>query len=113
MHRIDVTKIEDAVLFGEFNVLGLWRSPKATVRATSNCVVKILTTSALRTCLTAFPDESLIFRDLVVKRIEKDACKEIPWTLDPEEQREELSREEVSLLLDKTILDCGGVPLWE
>ena len=98
MHQIEVTKIEDAVLFGEFNVLGLWRSPKATVRATSNCVVKILTTSALRSCLTAFPDESLIFRDLVEKRIEKDACKEIPWTVDPEEQREELSREEVSLL---------------
>lgn len=95
--NIEVTNIADAVLFGEFNVLGLWRSPKATVRATKYSVVKIITTAALRQCFAAFPDESLIFRELVERRIEKDASKDISWTLG-EELREELSREEVSLL---------------
>jgi hypothetical protein len=61
-------------------------------------VVKIITTAALRQCFAAFPDESLIFRELVERRIEKDASKDISWTLG-EELREELSREEVSLPL--------------
>lgn len=91
--NIEVGDLADAVLFGEFNVLGLWRAPKATVKATSQCIVKVITMEALQQCFATFPDDSGIFRQLVEDRIEKDASKRIPWTSQEEEASEELQQE--------------------
>ncbi|CAJ1363908.1 unnamed protein product [Effrenium voratum] len=86
---VEVSKIDDAVLFGEFNVLGLWRAPKATVRAVSRCVLKVLISEVLQQCFVAFPDESNVFRQLVEKRLRRDASKEVSWTVQKEEKPEE------------------------
>ena len=62
----------DALIFGEFTLLGLWpfpratRSerncgcfqPKASIVAKTNCLVQIIDATALSRCLDKYPDES-------------------------------------------------------
>lgn len=69
---LEVTDMKDAIIFGEFNVLGLWQAPKATVQAIMDCLFQVITPETLQEVFEEFPDESFVFRRLVEVRIEKE-----------------------------------------
>mmetsp|Transcript_70855 Transcript_70855/g.125132 ORF Transcript_70855/g.125132 Transcript_70855/m.125132 type:complete len:1335 (+) Transcript_70855:87-4091(+) len=92
-----VSTIKDAVIFGEFTVLGLWNAPKASIMAKTRCKVQIITADVLRRCLDLFPDESIIFRRLVEARMEGIATQEAKFRpVTPSSSEESFSSEEES-----------------
>lgn len=68
---IEVKEMPDALLFGEFTLLGLWPFPRASIVAKTNCLVQIIDASALSRCLDKYPEESFIFRELIEARLNK------------------------------------------
>ncbi|CAJ1399086.1 unnamed protein product, partial [Effrenium voratum] len=64
-------EMPDAMIFGEFTLLGLWPFPRATIAAETQCLVQVIQADALRRCLDKYPDESFIFRELVEARLNK------------------------------------------
>ncbi|CAJ1432215.1 unnamed protein product, partial [Effrenium voratum] len=68
---LTVAEMPDAMIFGEFTLLGLWPFPRATIAAETQCLVQVIQADALRRCLDKYPDESFIFRELVEARLNK------------------------------------------
>eukprot|EP00440_Ansanella_granifera_P006972 gb/GFBE01007554.1/.p1 GENE.gb/GFBE01007554.1/~~gb/GFBE01007554.1/.p1 ORF type:complete len:1418 (+),score=289.08 gb/GFBE01007554.1/:1-4254(+) len=91
---LDVSDMSDAVIFGEFNVLGIWRAPKATVAARSNCLFKRITPEILRECFNEFPDDSRVFRRLVERRLEDDLSRQATAKTVSESDSEEESEDD-------------------
>lgn len=77
---VSVTEMKDAVIFGEFVILGLWKAHKATIVATTQCRVNSFSAKTLRTCLEDFPDDSIILRGLVEARAAKQQKLEVAET---------------------------------
>lgn len=71
---LEVDDMKNAIILGEFNVLGLWKAPKATVQARTQCLFQVITREILHEVFDEFPDESHVFRRLVESRIEKEAA---------------------------------------
>jgi len=69
--QFTVSEMEDAMIFGEFTLLGMWPFPKASIVAEDTCLVQVIHADALRHCLDLYPDESFIFRELVEVRLNK------------------------------------------
>eukprot|EP00931_Biecheleriopsis_adriatica_P103261 TRINITY_DN78120_c0_g1_i1.p1 TRINITY_DN78120_c0_g1~~TRINITY_DN78120_c0_g1_i1.p1 ORF type:complete len:1254 (+),score=253.55 TRINITY_DN78120_c0_g1_i1:251-4012(+) len=65
---LEVRQLQDAIIFGEFTLLNIWKAPKATVKAATRCSFQVIYADCLRRCLDRFPDESIIFRQLVESR---------------------------------------------
>ena len=68
---MEVQEMPDALLFGEFTLLGLWPFPRASIVAQTDCLVQIIDSSALSRCLDKYPEESFIFRELIEARLNK------------------------------------------
>eukprot|EP00931_Biecheleriopsis_adriatica_P073000 TRINITY_DN47374_c0_g1_i1.p1 TRINITY_DN47374_c0_g1~~TRINITY_DN47374_c0_g1_i1.p1 ORF type:complete len:1408 (-),score=265.25 TRINITY_DN47374_c0_g1_i1:74-4297(-) len=111
---LDVQDMKDAIIFGEFNVLGLWRAPKATVVARSSCLFSVITQDSLAECFNEYPDESRVFRELVIKRIEvqrqlSDAVSEAAPSSVCEGQQDESGTEPEELPEEQKDHEAGPV----
>eukprot|EP00929_Paragymnodinium_shiwhaense_P115109 TRINITY_DN8372_c0_g1_i1.p1 TRINITY_DN8372_c0_g1~~TRINITY_DN8372_c0_g1_i1.p1 ORF type:complete len:1858 (-),score=413.42 TRINITY_DN8372_c0_g1_i1:76-5649(-) len=65
---VTVEDMGDAIIFGEFSLLGLIEKRGATVEASTECKVHVIMRNLLRKVLDEYPSESWIFRQLVVKQ---------------------------------------------